>query len=281
MPFTKLAVIGGTGFVRLFNEDERFRINKPAKQYQTPYCDNINYQRVTVKENGKKFIFIDRHNCTGDFRLPHMLNHPAYMYALYKLGVKVIIATTAVGGIYLDNPETIEIGQIRVPFDYLDLTGLAYTFARKKRTHPLAFHRSHQTPFCRYLRRFIVNQKTILHGGTLGCTITGPRYETPAEIEFCIRNNLPLVGMNTVVGEIPLAIEASMHYLPICIITDIANGTELVDPDEVKQAAEKSHGPIIQGILEVLLDIQSPHSINQWACDCTKKPPVFDLVEGL
>jgi len=278
MPFTKFAVIAGTGFGQLFHNDSRFSVIKSAKPIQTPYCDNIDYSRIHVNKTGQEFIFIDRHNCTGDLRLPHMLNHQAYMYALYKLGVKVIIATSAVGGVHLDNLETIEVGQIRVPYDYLDLTSRAYTFARKKRTHHLAFHRSHQTPFCSYLRRIIVDKKIILHGGTLGCIITGPRYETPAEIEFCIRNNLPLVGMNTVVGEIPLAIEASMHYLPICIITDIANGSEKVDPEEVQQAARKSHKPIIQGILNVLSDSET---IHQWTCNCTKEPSVFEIVEGL
>ena len=103
MSFTT-AFIGGTGMEKLFDgQHQQHEIN-------TPYGP-VHYSIVLNK--GIEFVVVDRHYASGSFRLPHQIDHRAYMYALtVVLGVKFIISTSAVGGINGNAFQSIKTGSL-------------------------------------------------------------------------------------------------------------------------------------------------------------------------
>jgi 5'-methylthioadenosine phosphorylase len=134
----QIAVIGGTGIydTNLFMME---RIIKP----QTPYGDTSDH--IMVGRFGeKKVAFLPRHG-KGHKLPPHMINYRANIWALRELGVKRIIAPSAVGSLdYEYKP-----GDILLPDQFIDFTKKrAYTFY----DGPQVCHVSMADPFCSELR---------------------------------------------------------------------------------------------------------------------------------
>src|ERR1700710_2812526 len=92
MTTASIAVIGGSGVFSLFET--------PAITVETPYGD----VPVTVGTlGGKDVAFITRHGADHSVP-PHLINYRANIWALASLGVKVILSSSAVGGIGADCP---------------------------------------------------------------------------------------------------------------------------------------------------------------------------------
>jgi len=83
-----IAIIGGTG---VYNPGMLDQISTLA--VETPYgaitCQTGSYA-------GKRVAFIPRHGSRHSIP-PHLINYRANIWALKKLGVRQILATTAVG----------------------------------------------------------------------------------------------------------------------------------------------------------------------------------------
>jgi 5'-methylthioadenosine phosphorylase len=206
----QIAVIGGTGIydTNLFKEE---RTLKP----QTPYGDTSDV--ILVGSLGdKKVAFLPRHG-KGHRIPPHMINYRANIWALRELGVKRIIAPSAVGSLdYKFKP-----GDIIIPDQFIDLTKRrAYTFY----DGPQVCHVSMADPLCSDLR--IVAKKCLTDlniryhdKGTYVC-IEGPRFSTRAESHiFKDILHADIIGM-TLVPECILARESEICYLSISTITD-------------------------------------------------------------
>ncbi|WP_148686235.1 S-methyl-5'-thioadenosine phosphorylase [Candidatus Nitrosocosmicus hydrocola] len=206
----QIAVIGGTGIydTSLFKEE---RTLKP----QTPYGDTSDV--ILVGSLGdKKVAFLPRHG-KGHRIPPHMINYRANIWALRELGVKRIIAPSAVGSLdYKFKP-----GDIILPDQFIDLTKRrAYTFY----DGPQVCHVSMADPLCSDLR--IVAKKCLTDlniryhdKGTYIC-IEGPRFSTRAESHiFKDILHADIIGM-TLVPECILARESEICYLSISTITD-------------------------------------------------------------
>ena len=87
-----IGIIGGTGIYdsNIFNVIDEIKIN-------TPYGETSD--RITIcTYQEKKIAFIPRHG--KNHRLPpHKVNYRANIWALNELGVKVILAPSAVGSL--------------------------------------------------------------------------------------------------------------------------------------------------------------------------------------
>lgn len=243
MNIPKFAVIGGTGTGDLLTNDDRFiTIKEKLEGENNPFGDDVNYLLVEPKlesdSHPKQFIFLDRHNSSGEFRLPCHLNHEAYMWLLARLDITHIIAISAVGGINGHIKPELHTGSIIMPDDYFDLTGKSYTFAKRLPADPLAFHRALRPPFCSHLRH-VLSDKDIRNGGILGCGITGPRYENVIEAKILKNQGASLLGMSTIVGEAPLAQEANLCYVAICLVTNMPLEDESTDAQSISRTGHE------------------------------------------
>ena len=86
----EIGIIGGSGFYEFLNKGRWVDIKTP---YGKP-SDKI----FLGEYRGKKIAFLPRH-ARGHKTPPHMINYRANIWALKQLGVKIIIAPSAVGSL--------------------------------------------------------------------------------------------------------------------------------------------------------------------------------------
>lgn len=178
------------------------------------------------------------------------VNYRANIWALKDRGATSIIAWSGPGSL---NPALLP-GSYALPDDLLDETqGRESSFYVGT---GLGFVRENPV-FCPTLRGaaragFEGMGVTWHNGGTYACT-QGPRLETPAEIRRLRLFGADLVGM-TLAPECFLARELEMCYLPICYVTNLAEGVAhreyregvlfegLLSPAEAKAVEEAVSG---------------------------------------
>lgn len=208
-----IAIIGGTGIY-----DPSMLESIEEKQLMTPYGE-ITYTQGSY--HGKPVIFMARHGSKHSIP-PHLINYRANIWGLKKLGVTMIISTTAVGSL---NPE-FKPGHFVLTDQFLDFTksrvNTFYDGGKKG-----VVHLDVTDPYCPELRGHIEAAAKELglnvhNGGTYVCT-EGPRFETPAEIKMFHMLGGDTVGM-TNVPEVTLAGEAETAYATISMVTNFAAG---------------------------------------------------------
>jgi 5'-methylthioadenosine phosphorylase len=113
-----IGIIGGTGVY----DSGLFSDKREIKVY-TPYGEPSDF--ITIGEYaGKQVAFIPRHG-KGHRIPPHKINARANIWALKELGVRRIIAPSAVGSLSYDYKP----GDIALPDQFIDFTkGRQYTF---------------------------------------------------------------------------------------------------------------------------------------------------------
>jgi 5'-methylthioadenosine phosphorylase len=208
----KIAIIGGTGFEKLFQ-------NAKSSSVQTPYGKAAFL--VLKAKGGKEVIFLPRHGLDHSIP-PHMINYRANIFALHKLQVERILATNAVGAINAN----LKPGDVVVPHDFVDFTKLRpSTFYDKA---PVT-HIDLSEPYCPEMRKLLIenSRKLGLHvwdKAVLVCT-EGPRLETAAEIEMFKCLGFDVVGM-TGFPEAVLARELEICYATLCYVSNMAAGMQ-------------------------------------------------------
>jgi len=205
-----VGIIGGTGVYDpgLFSDKREVKVH-------TPYGEPSDL--VTVGEySGVRVAFIPRHG-KGHRIPPHMINSRANIWALKQLGVKRIVAPSAVGSLQ----EALRPGDIAIPDQFIDFT--------KKREYTFydggqVCHISVADPFCPELREITIGRiqdlEFALHDRATYICIEGPRFSTRAESKF-YRDTVKgeIIGM-TLVPEVTLAREAEICYLSVATVTD-------------------------------------------------------------
>ncbi len=209
---SEIAVIGGTGFERLFEDARELYLGTPFGVPPIIHAGKI---------HGKDTLFLPRHGRDHSVP-PHKINYRANIYALHKLGVKRIIATNAVGAI---NPD-FKPGDIVVPHDIVDFTKLRHTTFYDG---PPVTHVDLSHPYCPQIRRLLIEtadkmEFNVQNKAVLICT-EGPRYETPAEIRMFRLLGCDVVGM-TGIPEAVLARELEICYSSICYVSNMAAGMQ-------------------------------------------------------
>ena len=205
----EIGVIGGSGLydVDVLEDVEELKIYTP---YGEP-SDRI----IVGTFKGRRVAFLARHG-RGHRIPPHKINYRANIWALKSLGVKRIVAVSAVGSMREDYAP----GDFVVPDQFIDFTkNRTYSFFDG---HVVA-HVSMADPFCPELREVIVNAANSLgikvhEAGTYIC-IEGPRFSTRAESRLFKSWGADIIGM-TLVPEVNLAREAEICYATIAMVTD-------------------------------------------------------------
>lgn len=209
----RIAIIGGTGLY-----DPRILRNVSGEKVATPYGE-VEYK--VGEYAGEAVAFIPRHGSKHSIP-PHLINYRANIWAMKKIGVQCIIATTAVGSL---NP-AMAPGHFVLTDQFLDFTKNRVTTFYEGGERGVV-HVDVTEPYCPSLRAVLLaaakeNGIAVHDRGTYVCA-EGPRFETPAEIKAYALLGGDIVGM-TNVPEVVLAREAEMCYATVSMVTNFAAG---------------------------------------------------------
>ena len=251
----EIGIFGGTGIYDsgLLKESKEITID-------TPYGKTSD--SITIGEfNGRKVAFMPRHGKKHTIP-PHLINYKANIWAFKELGVKRIIAPSAVGSL----KEEFEPGNFALPTQFIDFTkSRKGTFSEDGRV----IHISVADPFCPELQNIILDvaneQQVKIHNDATYVCIEGPRFSTKAESKFFKSTGADIIGM-TLIPECQLAREAQICYASISTVTDYDVWAEKpVTAKEVMETLSKNV-EITKKILTVLID-KIPETKS---CSCEK-----------
>jgi purine-nucleoside phosphorylase len=135
---------------------------------------------------------------------------------LQRLGITALVVTNASGGIRLD----LKQGQLVLLSDHINFTGRnPVSGPNEKRFGPRFFDMSEA--YSRRLRLLAHSAAELVEGVYLA--VSGPSYETPAEIKAFRTLGADLVGMSTV-HEVIVARHMGIEVLGISCVTNMAAG---------------------------------------------------------
>jgi 5'-methylthioadenosine phosphorylase len=213
MSSAEIGVIGGSGFYSFLEDPEEVMVDTPYG----PPSDPITLGQV----GGRRVAFVPRHGRDHRFP-PHRIPYRANLWALRSLGVRQVVAPSAVGSL----TQKYGPGTLSVPDQLVDRTvGRAQTFYDEGG----AVHLSFSDPYCPAGRAAALTAASSdgwapVDGGTL-VVIEGPRFSTRAESRWYAAQGWTLVGM-TGHPEAILARELALCYTPVCLVTDLDAGIE-------------------------------------------------------
>ena len=205
-----IAIIGGSGLYEIegFSQSEELHVPTPFGEPS----DRI----VGGTMAGRRVYFLPRHG-RGHRLLPTEVNHRANIWALRSLGVRWIIAVTAVGSL----KEEYHPRNIVLPDQFFDRTS--------RREHHTFFgngivaHVSFADPISAGLRALLSDEakaagSTVHDGGTYVC-MDGPAFSTRAESNANRQLGFDVIGM-TNLPEAKLAREAEIALATLAMVTD-------------------------------------------------------------
>lgn len=211
----EVGIIGGSG---LYNLPEMTNIEEVA--VQTPFGDPSD-KIICGEIDGVKVGFLARHNRKHIY-LPTEVPYRANIYALKKLGAKIILSFSAVGSLKEELPPKTLV----FPEQIVDKTcGRTQTFFG----NGIVGHVSFAHPFCECIQKELFKQAKELgiscaKEGVLVC-MEGPAFSTKAESEFHRKMGWALIGM-TSCPEAKLAREAGVAYGYCAMVTDFDSWKE-------------------------------------------------------
>lgn len=214
-----LAVIGGSGLYSLFDGVDDVR----QVELDTPYGPPSEPPTLATVA-GRTVAFLPRHG--NDHRFPpHRVPYRANLWALASLGVRQVLAPSAVGSLRTE----LGPGTLVVPDQLVDRTkGRIGSFYDEG-----AVHLGFADPYCPVGRGAVLSaaagqfQTPPVDGGTL-VVIEGPRFSTRAESHWHAAQGWSVVGM-TGMPEAVLARELGLCYTGACLVTDHDAGTATVE----------------------------------------------------
>jgi 5'-methylthioadenosine phosphorylase len=205
-----IGIIGGSGLYDLEGLTDREEI-----EVSTPFGEPSD-KILAGTFAGRRVFFLPRHG-KGHRILPTELNHRANIYALRSLGVRFIIAVTAVGSL----KEEYHPRDIVVPDQFFDRTSRRdrHTFFGRGIVAHVAFG----DPVSEGLRKMLVEESKAVgcnthDGGTYVC-MDGPAFSTRAESNAHRQLGFDVIGM-TNLPEAKLAREAEIALATLALVTD-------------------------------------------------------------
>jgi 5'-methylthioadenosine phosphorylase len=209
----ELGVIGGSGFYEFLDPAEEVPIETPYGPPSDPL--------VIGEIDGRSVAFLPRHGRDHRFP-PHRIPYRANLWALRSVGVRQIIAPSAVGSL----SASLGPGTLAIPDQIVDRTsGRTQTFYDEGG----AVHVQFADPYCPVGRATAAVAARAVGwepepSGTL-VVIEGPRFSTRAESRWYAAQGWTLIGM-TAHPEAVLARELALCYTTVALVTDTDAGVE-------------------------------------------------------
>jgi 5'-methylthioadenosine phosphorylase len=253
-----IGVIGGSGFYALLERGTEVKVETP---FGHP-SDVI----VTGEAAGRPVAFLPRHGRGHRFP-PHRIPYRANLWALRSLGVRQVLAPSAVGSLTMDY----QPGTLVIPDQLVDRTsGRAQTYYDTDR----AVHVPFADPYCPTGRACAIAAArhagwALEDSGTL-VVIEGPRFSTRAESRWYAAQGWTLVGM-TAHPEAVLARELALCYTTLALVTDTDAGVaegEGVTQEEVFAEFGRNVGRLRDLVVAVIAalpeerDCPCPHALD-------------------
>jgi 5'-methylthioadenosine phosphorylase len=209
-----IGVIGGSGFYEFLDHVDELKVDTPFG----PPSDPLMIGEIA----GRRVAFVPRHG--RDHRYPpHRIPYRANLWALRSVGVRQVLAPSAVGSL----TSSYGPGTLVVPDQLVDrTTGRQQTFYDQGS----AVHVQFADPYCPVGRAQAVAAARAVgwvpaSSGTL-VVIDGPRFSTRAESRWYAAQGWTLIGM-TGHPEAVLARELALCYTTIALVTDTDAGVEV------------------------------------------------------
>jgi len=231
-----IGVIAGTGIAESFQIPDRLKV-------RTEFGDV-----VVGHPRDRAFYLLPRHGPQHEIP-PHMVNYRANISALHALGVRSVIATSAVGSM---NPK-LRVGGLGLATQFIDFTrGRQCTLFDS-----VVRHTDMTEPYSGRLGEVIAKSAAQMglkvSQGLVYVCVEGPRFETAAEIKMFRMLGGDVIGM-TGVPEVILAREMEMEYASILVATNWAAGIQKrVSHAEVLEGMRKS-GTKVKGLIMASID---------------------------
>jgi 5'-methylthioadenosine phosphorylase len=208
----EIGVIGGSGFYEFLSAADEVTVDTPFGAPSDPI--------VVGEAAGRSVAFVPRHGRDHRFP-PHKIPYRANLWALRSLGVRQIVAPTAVGSL----TPAYGPGRLAIPDQLVDrTTSRIQTFYDEGAVHvPFA------DPYCPVGRAQAIAAARVAdwdlaESGTL-VVIEGPRFSTRAESRWYAAQGWTLIGM-TGHPEAVLARELALCYTAVALVTDTDAGVE-------------------------------------------------------
>jgi 5'-methylthioadenosine phosphorylase len=208
-----IGVIGGSGFYEFLESAEEVPVETPYGAPSDPL--------IVGEIGGKRIAFVPRHGRDHRFP-PHKIPYRANLWALRSVGVRQILAPSAVGSL----TPVFGAGHLAVPDQLVDRTT-----SRVQTFYDIgsAVHVQFADPYCPVGRKHVIAaaRSTGWEPATAGTlvVIDGPRFSTRSESRWYAAQGWTLIGM-TGHPEAVLARELALCYTTIALVTDTDAGVE-------------------------------------------------------
>lgn len=208
-----IGIVGGSGLYELVEDSRTVAVETPfGDPSEAPQAGSL---------AGRPVVFMPRHGRDHRFP-PHRVNYRANLWALRSLGVRQVVAASAVGALRADLPR----GSLVVPDQVIDRTwGRPHTVYDA--VGPVV-HVSFADPYCPRGRAVATSltdpPMPIVDGGTM-LVIQGPRFSTRAESRRNAGEGCDVVGM-TGMPEAAIARELGMCFTSVAVVTDADAGVD-------------------------------------------------------
>lgn len=219
-------------------------VNKLSNTITIPFNDIPNFSKTTVEGHPGQMVFGeigDHYICVLQGRVHYYEGHdlPEVVFAtrlINQLGIKTLILTNSSGG-FLDGMKP---GDFMIITDHINLTGQNPLIGPNIKDFGPRFPDMSEIYNKDLIEKLesTFKSKNLRYQKGIYCGVTGPSYETPAEIRFMKLIGGGAVGMSTV----PEAIAANHMGMNICglsCITNLASGISknALTHEEVKDEA--------------------------------------------
>lgn len=227
-----IGVIAGTGVADHFDLSGE-------EQVSTPYGE-----ATVFRSAGRGCVVVPRHGA-GHGTPPHGVNYRANIAALEQMGVRQVLATSAVGSM----DRRFRVGEVGLLDQFLDFT------KRRRGTYfeETVVHTDMTHPYSGRLNAEIVAAaKRVgvkVRARLVYVCVEGPRFETSAEIRMFRVLGGDVVGM-TGVPEVVLANEKKMEYASVVIATNWAAGMQPKVSHEEVLAVMRRSGKTVKQLIE-------------------------------
>jgi purine-nucleoside phosphorylase len=232
-----------------------------------PYADIPGWPRSTAVGHAGRLVFgklgeVDVAVLSGRAHLyegysPARVTYP--MRIMRMLGVDSVILTNAAGGINL----AYERGALVLISDHINLQGVnPLTGANEDDFGPRFpdMSEAYSVAFRQIAKAAAEEQGIDLREGVYAA-VTGPSYETPAEIRFLRTIGADLVGMSTV-AETIVCNHMGMKVLAISCVTNMAAGIlpQKIDHEEVLETGRRVRDTFVRLLTAVIPRIERAHA---------------------
>lgn len=236
---TELAIIGGSGLAGLPELKVRHRqiVRTPYGAPESPLLfGNIGSIEV---------VFLMRHGLHNN-TAPDQINYRANIWALHSVGVRRIVAVSAVSALH----EDIAVGSLVLPHDLIDYSRNRADAFDEPDVMPngyLDFRQPYDEALRQTLKRLAEQRGTALRTEGVYACISGNRLPTRAEAEKMRRDGADLFGMSGM-PEAQLARQIGIAYAHLCGVVGCGDLPANGGSDGIRQQ-------VMQGVRALLADL--------------------------